>query len=226
MGKWIGVEYSRARLLLGMISSNREMASKKKGQLTTSPEWGKHLRPLLKRWFWKGERRAEKLQIAEELEALELNDRRIPSDEDELTKRINIVRTIAFKTRGEDSEVFFDKVESQIPEPEIAGRLMVFLPNAYCRLYFRALGFEIPETYQRILADNSLEKPEQYNSDGVYTRCFWNGEAYLKKYGDDDVFRSVVERSATFSVIFQMLDKGSKLEDIVLTPEAVRVIVD
>jgi hypothetical protein len=36
------------------------MAHKKRGQLTTSPEWARHLRPVLKRWFWKGERRAEK----------------------------------------------------------------------------------------------------------------------------------------------------------------------
>lgn len=36
------------------------MAHKKKGQLTVSPEWKKHLRPYLKRLFWKGERRAGK----------------------------------------------------------------------------------------------------------------------------------------------------------------------
>jgi len=35
------------------------MATKKRGQLSTSAEWARHLRPLLKRWFWKGERRAE-----------------------------------------------------------------------------------------------------------------------------------------------------------------------
>ena len=34
------------------------MSHKKQGQLTTSPEWARHLRPLLRRWFWKGERRA------------------------------------------------------------------------------------------------------------------------------------------------------------------------
>jgi len=34
------------------------MSTKKRGQLTTSPEWRRHLRPLLRRWFWKGERRA------------------------------------------------------------------------------------------------------------------------------------------------------------------------
>lgn len=45
------------------------MATKKQGQLTTSPEWAKHLRPLLKRWFWKGERRAEVDRLRYEIDA-------------------------------------------------------------------------------------------------------------------------------------------------------------
>jgi hypothetical protein len=36
------------------------MATKKRGQLTTSSEWARHLRPLLRRVFWKAERRAER----------------------------------------------------------------------------------------------------------------------------------------------------------------------
>ena len=43
------------------------MSNKKKGQLTTSPEWAKHLRKIGKRFFWKGERLAEKKMIKEEL---------------------------------------------------------------------------------------------------------------------------------------------------------------
>lgn len=34
------------------------MANKRKGQLTTTGEWGKHLRKYLKRQFWKRERTA------------------------------------------------------------------------------------------------------------------------------------------------------------------------
>lgn len=36
------------------------MTTKKKGLLTVSKEWMKHLRCLRKREFWKGERQAEK----------------------------------------------------------------------------------------------------------------------------------------------------------------------
>ncbi len=43
------------------------MAHKRKGQLTTSPEWAKHLRKVWKRHFWKGERLEEKSEIKKEL---------------------------------------------------------------------------------------------------------------------------------------------------------------
>ena len=42
------------------------MSQKRKGQLTTSPEWVKHLRKYLKRHFWKRERLAEKKEIEKE----------------------------------------------------------------------------------------------------------------------------------------------------------------
>jgi len=42
------------------------MANKKKGQLTTTSEWAKHLRKYLKRKFWKKERQAGKKIIEKE----------------------------------------------------------------------------------------------------------------------------------------------------------------
>lgn len=44
------------------------MAHKRKGQLTVPGEWARHLRPLLRRAFWKAERQAEKAQVKEEQE--------------------------------------------------------------------------------------------------------------------------------------------------------------
>ena len=43
------------------------MSQNRKGQLTTSPEWVKHLRKYLKIHFWKRERLAEKKEIEIEL---------------------------------------------------------------------------------------------------------------------------------------------------------------
>ena len=43
------------------------MATKKKGTLTTSGEWAKHLRKWFKRKFWKAERAEEGVQVKAEL---------------------------------------------------------------------------------------------------------------------------------------------------------------
>ena len=42
------------------------MATKKKGQLTTSKEWAKHLRKFWKGKFWKGKRQEQKKVMTEE----------------------------------------------------------------------------------------------------------------------------------------------------------------
>lgn len=57
------------------------MANLKKGQLTTSPQWARHLRPDWKRIFWSGERMAEKQMIDDELrEEVDVNcDKRVKS---------------------------------------------------------------------------------------------------------------------------------------------------
>ncbi len=46
------------------------MANKRKGQLTTSKEWAKHLRKFWQRQFWKGERTAGKKMISEEVKQI------------------------------------------------------------------------------------------------------------------------------------------------------------
>ena len=50
-----------------------KMSNKRKGQLTTDSEWRKHLRKIGKRFFWKGERLAEKKMIDKNLEWKEQN---------------------------------------------------------------------------------------------------------------------------------------------------------
>ena len=51
------------------------MGHKRKGLLTTDIEWHKHLRKIGKRFFWKGERKAEKKMVNENISELnEMNE--------------------------------------------------------------------------------------------------------------------------------------------------------
>lgn len=45
---------------------DKKMATKKKGLMTSSGEWAKHLRKFNKRKFWKNERQEEKELVKEE----------------------------------------------------------------------------------------------------------------------------------------------------------------
>jgi len=44
-----------------------DMSHKRKGQLTVTAEWAKHLRKFLRRQFWKGERQAGQKLIRKEI---------------------------------------------------------------------------------------------------------------------------------------------------------------
>ena len=48
------------------------MAHKRKGQLTVTKEWAKHLRKQMRRMFWKKERKTGKTLIKKELKNQEL----------------------------------------------------------------------------------------------------------------------------------------------------------
>ena len=52
------------------LKERKKMAHKQKGLLTNSGEWAKHLRPIGRRFFWKGERQAEKKDIKNKLNNL------------------------------------------------------------------------------------------------------------------------------------------------------------
>jgi hypothetical protein len=57
------------------------MSHKRKGQLTTSGEWARHLRPFYRKAFWKRERQAEQAYIVSESVELALLPNHIHSTE-------------------------------------------------------------------------------------------------------------------------------------------------
>ncbi len=58
------------------------MSHKRKGQLTTSGEWARHLRPFYRKVFWKRERQAEQAYIVSESTELVLLPNHIHASRD------------------------------------------------------------------------------------------------------------------------------------------------
>lgn len=59
------------------------MAHKRRGQLTVSPERAQHLRPLLRRAFWKAERQAQRVHMAEEASSVRVQGKPEPVEKHE-----------------------------------------------------------------------------------------------------------------------------------------------
>jgi len=77
------------------------MSYKRKGQLTTSGEWAKHLRGFLKRQFWKKERSMAKSVIRDELKdtsVLNYKDHKVFQSNE------SIIKGYQLKKIGSDSE--------------------------------------------------------------------------------------------------------------------------
>ena len=138
------------------------MANKKKGNLTTSGEWAKHLRGYLKRQFWKGERIASKKFINSEVGQMSILDSAfslLPSD----IQNLAILRGNEY---GWIRENFIDVVSKAV-ENELAiigGQVQVFVDGATIELYWRSYDpeprrdFELWHNYIKRTKEECLYK--------------------------------------------------------------------
>jgi hypothetical protein len=66
------------------------MTHKRRGQLTVSPERHRHLRPALRRAFWKRERQAVRLELADETANVQAHTNPGPAQEHEVDNAADI----------------------------------------------------------------------------------------------------------------------------------------
>jgi hypothetical protein len=114
----------------------------------------------------------------------------------------------------EESEIFESFLMLGM-DRKTAARLVVFLPMAYCYQMLPQVPF--PGTFQLRLADGRISEERQLSSEPLWREAteFARTES---KYGlsKNDILL-VAGRSAEFNAINQLLNRGSKLEDIRLT---------
>ena len=104
------------------------MGNKRKGQLTSDSEWHKHLRKIGKRFFWKGERKAGKKMIEENLskneidlltfdELFDLIEENILNENEKLIAEKIIDSERDWRTQSETLNDFITELEHEIGEP-------------------------------------------------------------------------------------------------------------
>jgi len=98
----------------------------------------------------------------------------------------------------------------------VAARLVEFLPMAYCRLVLRASGARFTDTFQRRGQDGTLKEQPLW-SEPVWQAVMEFARAEVQHGVSAQDLLSVAGRSAEFRAANELLNKGSKLENIAFT---------
>jgi hypothetical protein len=116
----------------------------------------------------------------------------------------------------EDDELYHTLVAGGMDRRRSA-RLIEFLPTAYTRLILRNSGVRVSDKFQRRLPNGEISVERSLSEEPI-----WN-EAL--KFASDEINRglsiqdlfAIAGRSPEFRAINQLLEQGSKLEDIACT---------
>jgi hypothetical protein len=107
-------------------------------------------------------------------------------------------------------------------ERRLAARLVEFLPTAYCRVILEPTGARFPETFQRSRTDGTITPQLSLASEPVWLAVLEYARRELKQgLSRDDKLR-LAGRSAEFRMANELLQKGSKLQNITFSPAVLR----
>jgi len=102
-------------------------------------------------------------------------------------------------------------------EPRFAARLVEFVPMAYGRLLLSPSRVRFSDSFQRRLSDGNVSEPRPLTSEPVWNAALEFASREVKSGLSVDDFLFLAARSAEFQGVNQMLNQGSKLENIACT---------
>jgi hypothetical protein len=114
----------------------------------------------------------------------------------------------------DDKSVFRALVERGI-ERSLAAQIVEFLPSAYCRVFFLNSGAQFSNSFTRT---ESPRKIQSFSWLPVWVTFLAYAESEIRGGAGRHQLMMVAGRSAEFHAINQLLDKGSELKNVVLTP--------
>src|SRR5258708_7764460 len=130
-----------------------------------------------------------------------------------VSKTVDIFRS---STLLQDAEIYQTLVVRGV-QPDDAGRLVEFLPMVYCRLIFADRGVRFSDTFRRILQDGSVSQEQPFSSQPVWNAAMTFAREEIKRGVLKEDLLAIAGRSAEYDAVNQLLQKGSKLQNIVLT---------
>jgi hypothetical protein len=134
------------------------------------------------------------------------------STNEQISKAVSLFRT----SRAHGDEGIYRKLVAEGVEPQLAARLVEFLPLTYGRFLLEKSGTRFSEYFQRMLSSGRSEEL-LLSSEPVWNAAvaFAPTEAIQGISVQD--FLAVAGRSGEFQVANKLLNQGSKLQDLVFT---------
>ncbi len=115
-----------------------------------------------------------------------------------------------------DVEIFWTLVNSGI-ERRCAARLVEFLPMVYCRILLSDSGARFAKTVRRRLPDGGLSAETPLSAEPIWNAALEVAKAEAERGVPRKDIWLLAARSAEFDAANQLLQKGSKLTDVVFT---------
>lgn len=101
-------------------------------------------------------------------------------------------------------------------QTRIAARLVEFVPSAYCRATLQGTGIQFCDLYERGVP-GGVRKQKSLSSEPVWTAAFEYASTELRRGIAREDMVAVAGRSAEFEAANQLLQQGSRPEDLHLT---------
>jgi hypothetical protein len=132
---------------------------------------------------------------------------------DSIAKAVAVIRV----STDSDEVALYRNVVAKGLAPDLAARLVEFLPMAYCRLMLQPSGVRFSGSFRRRLPNGQITPEQPLSSEPIWDAVLAFAKAEIDRGISTENLLAVAGRSAEFDVVNQLAEKGSKLSDIVLT---------
>ena len=99
----------------------------------------------------------------------------------------------------------------------LAGDLVVFIPMAYAHVLLTRTGAQLPQSFQRRLRNGGISDPQPFSADPVWNESLAFAQREVAAGLSQKDLLQMAGRSAEFEAANQLLNQGSKLQDIRFT---------
>jgi hypothetical protein len=124
----------------------------------------------------------------------------------------------AFKKHpDEDDYAIFKRLVSQGIERKLACRIVEFLPMAFTRALLRDSGVSFSPEYERGRSPEARVK-KRLATEAAWKLCLSFAKSSMKPSDKRDDFLLIAHRSSELQTVNQLLNSGSLIGDISLTP--------